>query len=105
MRAFRRLFQGLGWALVATWLYVHAFLLAVNHFRPGVDPYVRGPLWSIFKVALSIAFTATLPWLFGAVGLLIFLSWRRLRPTFADLAVLLLILGCVGTYVYLGFQD
>jgi hypothetical protein len=105
LQIFRRIYQGLGWALAAAWLYVHAFVFAANQLRPSADPYLRGPVEWIFRRALQVAFMATLPWLFGAIGLWLFLSWLRLRPTRYDVTVFLLILGLAAAYFALDFWD
>jgi thiosulfate reductase cytochrome b subunit len=103
LSVFRRIFSALGWILVATWLYVHAFVFVVNHYRAFLPPR-DSPLAHIFRVSLEACFLSPL-WVFAAILLALIAAGCGQRPSRSDAALFLLVLGLIGLYLYLGSLD
>jgi len=99
--AFPRLFSALGWLLVATWLYVYAFLFVVN-FLPASIPPRDSPLVWMFSRSLTASFLSPL-WVFAAIILALLSAGFDKRPSASDVAVFLLVLGLIVLYLALGF--
>jgi hypothetical protein len=95
-----RMFRALGWTSAASWLYMHGYLLAVNHW-PEYRPYLDGLLWRIFQVATVVAWGLSPLWIVGAIGLALSSFSRKQRPALADTAVLVLVICLMGAYLAL----
>jgi hypothetical protein len=101
---FSRVFRALGWAMVAAWIYMNAFVVAVN-LLPDARPYFHGALWRIFRVAFEVGFFVCPAWMLAAVVLTLIAALQKQIPSRADHAVFLLLLSLIGGYFFLGFLD
>lgn len=101
--AFPHLFSALGWVLAAALLYTHAFGYVVDHARDLLPPR-ESPLSHLFLVSLQMSYASPL-WVFAAILLALTAAGLGKKPNRADAAVFFLVLGLIGLYVYLGFQD
>lgn len=98
------MFRVLGWAMVAAWIYLNAFVLAVN-LLPGARPYFHGALWRIFRVAFEVGFFVCPIWIMAALVLTLIAALQKQIPSRADHAVFLLLLCLIGGYFFLDFLD
>ena len=99
-----RSFHTMGWVVAAAWLYMHGFGLTADHW-PGSRPYLDGlPFW-IFGAATVVGWGLSPLWLVGATSLMLASFSRNQRPTVADTALFVLVVGLIGLYFFLGSLD
>jgi hypothetical protein len=97
---FRLMFSALGWVLVAMWVYIHGFELAIH--LPGSRPYMDGVLLRILGAAVMFGGWVSPLWIVGAIGLAVSSFRRKQRPALADTAVLVLVFCLMGLFLALG---
>jgi thiosulfate reductase cytochrome b subunit len=99
----RRILSVLGWVLVTTLLYVHAFDFVATHYRTFLPP-PDSLLSQMFFVALEASVLSPF-WVFATIVFALLAAGCEQRPSVSDIAVFLLVLGLIGLFLILGFLD